>query len=173
MKRSRDTKRGAHKERTSRLHRLFYQTFEGEQTTVRGKATSADVAARTVMADALQEMGSFKTADQLRRLGPGKLSGTLLQECIRRTIFGPSARREYTPRKPLKKVLLAQYNASAALSWIRLDPKRDVWGTNDDGNPYIFEIGRAWKLYEDYKAASRQEPDAPEEKRFRTPQGEI
>lgn len=137
---SRDTKRGAYRERSERFDRLFYEASEDEWNI--GHAGPKSMAARAVLIDVLHEIGSPRTAEALRRLGRGKLSGTLLEQKIRRTIFGPvpsGPGSRYWPRKPKKSIWLARVGErDRATRWIPLEDK-DV--AREGGDPYLFEIG--------------------------------
>lgn len=137
---ARDTKRGAHRERTERFHRLFYEASEDEWNI--GHAGSKSMAARAVLSDVLHEVGSPRTAEALRRLGRGKLSGTLLEQKIRRTIFGPvpsGPGQRYWPRKPKKSIWLARViERDRPDRWIPLQDK-DI--SRDGHEPFLFEIG--------------------------------
>lgn len=127
--------------RIERLSRLFYEMTRGEAS--KGPGTPEDMAARAVMIDALHELGSHKTAEALRRHGRKTLWGTLLHEKIRRTIYGPSERKEYTPRKPAKYTWIASAGGQGLERfYVRLD-KDDI--VRDGGDRmYLFEIGMGY-----------------------------
>ena len=103
-------RRSTYDVRSEDLARLFYDTIEDE-VNLRTPPTN-DVAARAVLADALEERGLIDLAGRLRRFpARGRFSSSLLREKVRRAIFGPQKRESFTPRKPVVDVLLANIPA--------------------------------------------------------------
>lgn len=88
------------------IGRLFYDMTRDEMDLRR--PNDGDVAARLVMADALEERGMGRLARELRRWPrTRKLGGTLFHQKLRRAVMGPEERQTFSPRKPAKRVLLA------------------------------------------------------------------
>ena len=155
-------RRSTYDARREDLARLFYDTTRDEMDLFAEPRTN-DIAARAVLADALEERGMTDLAQRLRRFPTReRFISSLLREKVRRAIFGPEKRASYAPRKPATEVLLAYVLPQGG--WVEIT--HDLYEGNGPGT-YLFHTafdGRylvrgAWSAEDALDAARERWPN--------------
>lgn len=165
-------RRTTYDKRRDDLAVLFYETVGDE---LYGRPRTNDIAARAVLADALEERGMIDLGERLRRFpADAPFSGSLLRAKVERAIFGPQslAAARGSTRKPLAEVLLAYIPAPE-----RQRPRLDVMRLRIYGRDRIVVDGsgeRAFLFHTSYDGRylvrdARSEEEAFEVARERWP----